>query len=145
MGLVQPAIWICIGLQMFVIGMLVWVTLMGGDRWPFSNYPMFSDYRNPAVVRDFHLRFQLPDGKFRGFSEDAAHLPDEFHRAFRAVWPAASAANTLALDFWKKACLFDPSLEKARAIEVNLSLAQIGPNGRVSVAEKIVHFVALPA
>lgn len=135
---------LCISLQVFVIGMLIWVTVMGGDRWPFSDYPMFSDYRNPPVVRDFQLRFQMPEGAFRGFPKEAAHLPDQFQRAFHAVWPASPTANTVVLDFWKKACLFDPGLEKAQVLQVNLRVAQISPHGGVSLAEKAVHSVALP-
>lgn len=132
----------CFGVQIAVVGLLVWTTVAGRDLWPFSHYPMFSEYQEGRGERVFQLRCHFSNGCGAVIPANAGSLAEEFSRAFQRYWsgatPDGSAQRQLALDFWRKTCRYEPLFVSAVRIEVVLRAAMIAKTGKITVAEKIV-------
>ncbi len=138
------------GLQFIVIGLLIWSTVAGRDLWPFSHYPMFGGYREPASERFFRLQFHFPDGRVVSLPDHAANVGEAFNRDFHALWPQATdsaktAWNEVSRRGWEEACGLAPALASARKVEVILRLAQVGRAGGIAVSERMIHSVELIA
>lgn len=134
------------GLQLAVVGLLVWTTWAQRDFWPFSHYPMFAAYRNAAGVRVFQLRFHLPEGREAALPERAATVAADFSQAFQKRWPDTSPdgadSRAVVREFWQKACRHEPALAGALRIEVVLRAAVIAPTGAIGVTEKALFSIA---
>lgn len=126
-----------------VLGFCLWVTITGRDAWPFSAYPMFSEYRAPAITAFHRLRF-VRDGGAEDLTQTDSGLADDFDRAFAALWRSTSSegrgpqCTVLLRSYWRAASVLRPSLREARRLEVILRSAVLTEEQPISVVEQSI-------
>jgi len=80
-----------------LLAVLVWISVVGRDRWPFSCYPMFSIKMDDRHLSVFSVALDQGEGGITRWKPEFHRLPRAFDKAFRETMSQAAKSQLEAM------------------------------------------------